>query len=514
MYYAGEPYGRVLEQLKALLKEPEFFVRLTGAQGSGKSSLLEQARQYYQAQGCLTRYFQTHPDSPMALRSALRKSFDLPKTHNFQRNLQEYLRQQALTHQGVVLIFDDCHLMNNATLLELTKLTDIQISNSCMLSIIMCGSDALHARLNRDHELRPVLQRITLSTQLPALDKKGTALFLQTLFDAANQQDLVFQPQALALLFKVSGGLPQHIIDVSSLCSNLYRSQELGSPVSKTDLAQVLKHGSLAMRGFKQTPPNRQVAATAIAATTLVAVAATAWIALQPTPPDAAPAPAVATASTVVMPELSLDLMPPLNDISEISDVTEFTDVSETVPEPDAALPTDPALATTEPPPAPATATSTATSTAIAVEAPPLSAELSAELAAELAAEPPATPAPAIETAAASAEQALQNWVAAWQARDVDTYFSFYHAEFFPRGFDSLSAWQENRRRNIGNREWITLQISELSINTISEQTAQLEFWLAYQSPGYSDRTQKQVLMRRGNQGWQIMQEINLEIIY
>lgn len=492
MYYAGEPYGRVLEQFKALLKEPEFFVRLTGAQGSGKSALLEQAMQYYQAQGCLTRYFAANPDSPMALRSALRKSFDLPKTHNFQRNLQEYLSHQALTHQGIVLVFDDCHLMNNATLLELTKLTDIQINNSCMLSIIMCGSDALDARLNRDHELRPVLQRITLSEQLPALDKKGTALFLQTLFDAANQQDLQFQPQALTLLFKVSRGLPQRIIDVGSLCSNLYRSQELGSPVSKTELAQVLKHASLAMRGFNRTPPNRRVAA-AIAATILVAVAATAWIALQPTPPDTVPTAAVATLSAEDLTELSPDLMPPLDNISEvieISEATEVTEVSETLPEPEAALPTEPALAITEPP------------TDQAVIAP------------QLTAEPPATPPPAIETPAASAEQALQNWVAAWQARDVDAYFSFYHAEFFPRGFDSLSAWQENRRRNIGNREWIALQISELSINNVSEQTAQLEFWLAYQSPGYSDRTQKQVLMRRGNQGWQIVQEINLEIIY
>ncbi|MDP2283243.1 MAG: AAA family ATPase [Pseudohongiella sp.] len=497
MYYAGEPYGRVLEQFKALLKEPEFFVRLTGAQGSGKSSLLEQAMQYYQAQGCLTRYFPANPDSPMALRSALRKSFDLPKTHNFQRNLQEYLSHQALTHQGIVLIFDDCHLMNNATLLELTKLTDIQISNSCMLSIIMCGSDALDARLNRDHELRPVLQRITLSAQLPALDKKGTALFLRTLFDAAIQQDLEFQPQALTLLFNVSRGLPQRIIDVGSLCSNLYRSQELGSPVSKTELAQVLKHASLAMRGFNRTPPNRRVAATAIAATTLVAVAATAWIALQPTSPDTVPTTAVATLSADVITELSPDLMPPLNDISEVIEISEVTEVSEaiavsevsevseTLPEPDAERPAEPALAITEPPSA------------------------QAEIAPQLTAEPPA-----IETPAASAEQALQNWVAAWQARDVDAYFSFYHAEFFPRGFDSLSAWQENRRRNIGNREWIALQISELSINNISEQTAQLEFWLAYQSPGYSDRTQKQVLMRRGNQGWQIVQEINLEIIY
>jgi MSHA biogenesis protein MshM len=200
MYYAGEPYDSVLQQLKALLGEPEFFVRLTGTQGSGKSTLLEQIARYYAEQGYLTRYFPSNPDSPMALRSALRKSFGLEKSHNFQRSLQEHLTTEAKLYKGIVLIYDDCHLMNNATLLELTKLTDIQINHSCMLSIIMGGSDKLDDRLNRDHELRPVLQRITLSTCLTAMDQKASALFLRIFFDEADQHALVFDAPALALL--------------------------------------------------------------------------------------------------------------------------------------------------------------------------------------------------------------------------------------------------------------------------------------------------------------------------
>lgn len=139
-----------------------------------------------------------------------------------------------------------------------------------------------------------------------------------------------------------------------------------------------------------------------------------------------------------------------------------------------------------------------------------------AEASTELA--QPSVPAPVQATSSeplqSSPEQTLQDWITAWQARDLDAYFSFYHAEFFPRGFDSVSAWRENRRRNIGNREWIEMQVSELSINSIAERTTELQFWLAYQSPGYSDRTLKQVLMRLTDQGWLITQEINLEIVY
>lgn len=497
MYYAGEPYDSVLQQLKALLGEPEFFVRLTGTQGSGKSTLLEQIASYYAEQGYLTRYFPSNPDSPMALRSALRKSFGLEKSHNFQRNLQEHLTTEARLYKGIVLIFDDCHLMNNATLLELTKLTDIQINHSCMLSIIMGGSEKLDDRLKRDHELRPVLQRITLSTYLPAMDKKDSALFIRKFFDDADQQELGLDAPALALLHSVSKGLPQYISEIASLCSNLYRSNELSSPVKKSDLAHVLKHPSLAVRRMTRprSAPSRRIIVPAAAAAAALTLLGTAWITILPTSPtEQTPVPPVMTNNVAIdsVSALAQDVLPPV----------EFDDA----PAPDLVVATESVpVAVAEP----------VVETAAEIVAEPV-VVIAADAVVEIEAEPSQTPAPASasEQALSSPEQSLQNWIAAWQARDVDAYFSFYHAEFFPRGFDSVSAWQENRRRNISNREWIEMQISELSINYIAEQTSELQFWLSYQSPGYSDRTRKQVLMRLTDEGWLITQEINLEIVY
>jgi len=58
------------------------------------------------------------------------------------------------------------------------------------------------------------------------------------------------------------------------------------------------------------------------------------------------------------------------------------------------------------------------------------------------------------------------------------------------------------------------MQVSELSVNNMAERVTELQFWLSYQSPDYSDRTRKQTIMRLTDDGWQITQEINLEIIY
>jgi type II secretory pathway predicted ATPase ExeA len=438
MYCAEEPYGHVLRQLKAQLGKPEFFVRLTGKKGSGKSALLEQIVGYYTEHGYLARYFPTSPDSPMALRSALRKSFGLEQAHNFQRSLQEHLVSEALHHKGIVLIFDDCHLMSNATLLELTKLTDIQFNNSGMLCLIIGACDTLDSRLNRDHELRPVLQRITLSTHLKAMDKRACTLFLRTFFDAAGQQDLDIDAAAQTLLYNASKGFPHYLSEVAALCSNLYRTKELSSPIRKSDLAQVLRHPSLAARGLSRKRPAlpRSIMVSAAA----LALMATAWISQLSTPP----------VEPAALSSISADAA----DNKGLAEITE---------------------------------------------------ELVSPADEQTVASTPGVLSP---------EQTLRNWVTAWQSRQLDAYFSFYHSDFFPRGFDSVSAWQENRRRNIGNRDWIQMQVSELSTNTIAERVTELQFWLLYQSAAYSDRTHKKIIMRLTDDGWQITEEINLEIIH
>lgn len=438
MYCAEEPYGHLLRQLKAQLGKPEFFVRLTGKKGSGKSALLEQIVGYYTEHGYLARYFPTSPDSPMALRSALRKSFGLEQAHNFQRSLQEHLVSEALHHKGIVLIFDDCHLMSNATLLELTKLTDIQFNNSGMLCLIIGACDTLDSRLNRDHELRPVLQRITLSTHLKAMDKRACTLFLRTFFDAAGQQDLDIDAAAQTLLYNASKGFPHYLSEIAALCSNLYRTKELSSPIRKSDLAQVLRHPSLAARGLSRKRPAlpRSIMVSAAA----LALMATAWISQLSTPP--------------VEPTALSSIAADADDNKSLAEITE---------------------------------------------------ELVSPADEQTVASTPGVLSP---------EQTLRNWVTAWQSRQLDAYFSFYHSDFFPRGFDSVSAWQENRRRNIGNRDWIQMQVSELSTNTIAERVTELQFWLFYQSAAYSDRTHKKIIMRLTDDGWQITEEINLEIIH
>lgn len=130
----------------------------------------------------------------------------------------------------------------------------------------------------------------------------------------------------------------------------------------------------------------------------------------------------------------------------------------------------------------------------------------------------------AIPPASASAEQSVHDWVDAWESQDFDAYFSSYHPEFVPRYHDSRSEWRQNRERVIGNANRISLQLSDFTIISEDENSMEVHFWLAYQSPTYRDNTRKKLVLSKppatGRESsatetgplWLILEEVNLEV--
>jgi len=109
-------------------------------------------------------------------------------------------------------------------------------------------------------------------------------------------------------------------------------------------------------------------------------------------------------------------------------------------------------------------------------------------------------------------EESVAVWVSAWEAQSLSEYFSHYHDEFIPRYQDTISAWQANRRRVIGNAAWIRLDMSEFQLIAEENGVYEVHFWLAYESPTYSDNTLKKLLIARVDEDWKILEEINLVV--
>lgn len=113
---------------------------------------------------------------------------------------------------------------------------------------------------------------------------------------------------------------------------------------------------------------------------------------------------------------------------------------------------------------------------------------------------------------AVTARRTVDAWVEAWETQLLPQYFALYHEEFEPRYHGSRSAWQNNRERVIGNANYIDLEIREFEILSEENDQIEVQFWLSYESASYRDETLKKLVLVTAGTGWQILEEVNIEV--
>ena len=107
---------------------------------------------------------------------------------------------------------------------------------------------------------------------------------------------------------------------------------------------------------------------------------------------------------------------------------------------------------------------------------------------------------------------AVDDWVTAWETKSLPGYFASYHSEFSPRYQNTQDEWRSNRQRVISGAASIELELSEFQYIGIEDGMLEVRFWLRYESPTYSDNTQKKLLFLQEQGSWKIKEEINLQV--
>lgn len=116
----------------------------------------------------------------------------------------------------------------------------------------------------------------------------------------------------------------------------------------------------------------------------------------------------------------------------------------------------------------------------------------------------PAGPSPA--QLQAEVTEVVSNWAAAWSARDVEGYLSFYSANFELPGAQSRAQWESQRRARIANKSSIEVDISNLNVE-VSGEEATAEFDQAYKADKYSDNVRKTLRLKKEDGRWKIVTE-------
>ncbi|MEY5098420.1 MAG: hypothetical protein RJA36_1139 [Pseudomonadota bacterium] len=122
-------------------------------------------------------------------------------------------------------------------------------------------------------------------------------------------------------------------------------------------------------------------------------------------------------------------------------------------------------------------------------------------------ADAPAKPAAPAKGSEADVRRALDDWVAAWERKDMKAYLAAYAPDFAPAGGMKRKAWEEERSKRIVKKKGkIQLTIERVQIS-VKQDVATVQFRQHYKVEGYSDTTQKLMTFSKRGSRWRITME-------
>jgi len=103
----------------------------------------------------------------------------------------------------------------------------------------------------------------------------------------------------------------------------------------------------------------------------------------------------------------------------------------------------------------------------------------------------------------------LDHWKSDWERQDADHFLAHYSPQFLT---NEGRNWAESKRRNIGNKDWIRLDLRDISL--FSDPTtglAEANFTQEYDSNALRSTSRKRLYITREQEHWRIALEKNFQ---
>lgn len=141
-----------------------------------------------------------------------------PRTHRSQLPLQisQFLTENlAELGRSVVLIVDECHLLDLPTLEDLRLLTNADFDRRSPLTVILVAQLVFRRQL-KNPGYEALNQRIRFRYALEGLSAEETAAYIKHRLKTAGMSEDIFSADAIRQVFLASGGIPR---EINNLCS-------------------------------------------------------------------------------------------------------------------------------------------------------------------------------------------------------------------------------------------------------------------------------------------------------
>jgi general secretion pathway protein A len=141
-----------------------------------------------------------------------------------------------------VLVVDEAHLLPPHLLEEIRLLLNFETNREKLLQVILCGQPELHRFLSQP-ELRQLKQRVSLKCSIKPLAEHETNEYIRWRLRVAGAKDeALFQPEAVRLIHRYSGGIPRIINNIcdNALLTGFGESSQTITPAIIKEVVEVL----------------------------------------------------------------------------------------------------------------------------------------------------------------------------------------------------------------------------------------------------------------------------------
>jgi putative secretion ATPase (PEP-CTERM system associated) len=223
--YSHRSYARSKAYLDYALLQGEGFVMITGAPGTGKTTLIKEILANIDITSIqvatLTSTQLRTRDLLQMVATAFNLRFEDADKATLLTALEQFLRQQCQGRRRVVLIVDEAQGLSISALEELRLLANLQHDNQMLLQVFLLGQEKLRDLISSPG-MEQLRQRVVASSHLEPLDLDDTVSYVQyRLSQAGWQGDPEIESEALQLIHKYSGGIPRLI---NLICTRLLLS--------------------------------------------------------------------------------------------------------------------------------------------------------------------------------------------------------------------------------------------------------------------------------------------------
>ena len=216
--FLSRSHEEALARLQYAVEEKELIL-LTGDVGCGKTTLTRALMDILGDRYRIVTIINPVLTPAQFLRAlAKRLDIDIPSVHksDLLDAIYEKIYQEYEAGTSIVIIIDEAQLIpSRDTFEEIRLLTNFQLDNTNLLSLILVGQTDLRKRLNHKAYI-PLKQRIGLYYHLGPIGEDEIRDYVQHRLRTSGRENFLFTDEALKLLHTYSGGVPRLINSIAT----------------------------------------------------------------------------------------------------------------------------------------------------------------------------------------------------------------------------------------------------------------------------------------------------------